>query len=813
MTSAIGAHLQQAAEPSLACDGQLTIHRWIFQPADEHLHDLAVAIGRSYVSDQARLSTPAASVGSKIPSKDKVRAGDFGEIVSMAIYSTRMGRDVPYSKLQMSKPVADATVQGPDSVCLTITQGEDVEPVVVEAKSRTSGQPSAVLPAVENSVEILTEDYLVSAWAAGAELMLAHPDHRRGFALSAAQHLGRLIDPDASLPRHLRHAVAVVGDDKITVEKVERYWPGAPPVTELHIVKVPGLKKVRNRLFEAAVALTYGDLTGGASPLVAPGLTAGISGLVSADVPDRLVNPRARDPLRVVLESSLWYLADEDGVALARARDGVEHPDRNIKGLAQLLTGALGGAIRTLAGGPLEAFARAARDVVDLKAPQSRLVEAANDLSVEAAVEHVARHVAAALLHRLKRHPLKMTRDKGATGPAVQHVVSQLQRFGRHALWPSQAAAVRGGLLDHSQRSMAIKMPTSAGKTTLMQLVVADTLDKVPDAAVAVLAPTRALVGQLHSDLRDSLPASIAVRSSQGGLDYDLDLPSAPALLGPSGVAVVTPERFDLDWRRAATGDGDVDLDNLRLLVVDEAQHVDSGLRGAALELVIAKALRRGVRVVLLSSQFSDVDAVAAWINGTALVSDWRPAWLERFVYLRGPEGIKHTVARQGYLWSEGSDPTEALVLKPTEKSKGDGCIRDRKHETAAMVRRHEDDGLVVVFTNNKSWAQNLFDVIVEQVPASPPASPDLAELADSIDPAHRWRPRHFVAASDCTTQTFHEHRVHPDTARRRGLPDPHRHRGLPTTGQLRPRTSRDCATSKVARAAVALSRAAASWS
>ena len=280
-------------------------------------------------------------------------------------------------------------------------------------------------------------------------------------------------------------------------------------------------------------------------------------------------------------------------------------------------------------------------------------------------------------------------------------------------------------------------MPTSAGKTTLMQLLVADELDKSPRAAIAVLGPTRALVGQLYNDLRDSLPDDVAVRASQGGHDYDVDTPSTSAVLAEPGVVVVTPERFDLDWRRAATGDGDVDLDDLTLLVVDEAQLIDTGPRGAALERVIARALRADVRVVLVSSQFSNVQAVADWIGGTAIESGWRPAWLERLVYLRGPEGTSHTSSREGYLWSEGGAPQRVLTLKPSEKSKGDGCIRDRKHETAAMVQRYVDDGLVVVFTSRKDLAQELFEEIQEGLPGHGDVPEALEELAASIELMH----------------------------------------------------------------------------
>ena len=69
---------------------------------------------------------------------------------------------------------------------------------------------------------------------------------------------------------------------------------------------------------------------------------------------------------------------------------------------------------------------------------------------------------------------------------------------------------------------MAIKMPTSAGKTTLIELVSADSLDVDGESVAVVLAPTKALLRQLSSDLRKALPNDVRVRSSHGGLDFDI---------------------------------------------------------------------------------------------------------------------------------------------------------------------------------------------------------------------------------------------------------------------------------------------------
>ncbi|MFE5337474.1 DEAD/DEAH box helicase [Isoptericola sp. NPDC056573] len=737
--SAFAPHLRYQTS-TVECDGQLTVYRWRFAPANDDLRDVAVEVGRQYVSDAARLATPRALLANKVPTRDTVVAGDFGEMLARALYTRRVGLEAPFSKLQGMKPVAEATVQGPDVMCMGLTPGEQPQPVTVEVKTRTGGGPADVLGAIGKSTN-LDPDYLASAWAAAAELMLTHPDAQRHFALAAAQHLGRLIDPSAALPPHAAHGVAVVGEDKLTPAKLKEYWSGAPPVSVLHVVAVPDLVDLRTNLFVLASHLTYADLTGGVAELVSSKSRAGVTALLSPDMARDLAGAGDPSGLSRVVEAALWFLADHDGIGLARAREAAQDEDIAVKGMAELLTGRLAGAGATLSGHPLEAFAAAARAVVNLDSDREAFLQAArrehldDDLTV--AQVHAAQHVAASLVHRLERHPVTLTRQVGATGAAVQHVVRRLRQYGKHALWPSQAAAIQGGLLDRGQGSVVIKMPTSAGKTTLMDLVVADELDKSEGTLVAVVGPTRALVGQLYRDLRRSLPDEVDVRSSQGGHDYDTGTPASTAVLAGEGVVVVTPERLDLDWRRAETGDGAASLESLTLLVVDEATLVNAPGRGAALERLIARALRRDVRVVLLSSQFSDVQALADWVGGHALVSEWQPAWMERLVYLRGPEGVKPTRSLEGYLWSEGGEATQVLTLKPSEKSRTEGCIRERRYETAAMVNRYLEDGLVVVFTSQKNLAPALFETIQQHVPDAGAVPAALEELAASIEPNH----------------------------------------------------------------------------
>lgn len=244
------------------------MYRWVFDPARMDLPELARTVGRAYVTADMMLAYPQARLSDKVPQSASVRKGDFGELIAQGLYSTRMGREVPFTKLQLAKPVSNATVQGPDTLCLTIDQGESVEPVIVEAKARTSSSPSQVLDPIAGSFGGVSEEYCIEGWAAGVQMMRAHPDYRREFAFTAAQHLGRLTDPDAALPPHLRHAVVVVPQDRLTLMKIKERWSDSPPVCQLHVVVVPDLLDTINALFEAASRLTYADLTRGASILL-----------------------------------------------------------------------------------------------------------------------------------------------------------------------------------------------------------------------------------------------------------------------------------------------------------------------------------------------------------------------------------------------------------------------------------------------------------------------------------------------------------------------------------------------------------------
>jgi superfamily II DNA/RNA helicase len=726
--------------PALACDRRVRVWNWrlaVERPGI--IPALGLALAAAHVPSDMRMRHPQARVAPHLAPRDSTaRKGDFGEFLTAALYSGRMGEIVPFEKLS-TKPVGGATQQGTDVLTLTPVPRSAPEAVVVEVKTRpTISHPKADLDEIAISLGRVTDEYLESAWRTAVRVMEAHPDHRQSYALPAAISLAKLDSPAEPGPEHARNAVIVTGKATLTAAMVTKYWGSTPPVTDLHLIVAPDLIDMMNDVYDHAATLTYGDADHEVPTFLSGlGLQPGVSAMVSSTVPKETAALGWRGPMLGVIELALWMLAGWDGMATARAAQlAARSTDPGAIGLAELLAGNTTRARHALepahpllplvtAAGRL--WARTAT-LADFQQQAHALRDQLSDPEEEAAVAYVA----SAIGYRYPRHPAIVTEAARATGVHMQRAITQFQRLGRRALWPSQAQAVAGGLLDRSHPSLAIKMPTSGGKTLLIEMAVADALDADTSAVAAVVAPTRALVAQLAASLRRVLPVA-KVRSSHGGLDFDTEDLSGPGILDDPGVVVLTPERLDLEWRRATSGEG-VSVAALRLLVIDEAHLLDATHRGPRLELLIVRALRAGVRVVLLSSQFPDTEVLAAWLDGKSIESDWGPTWLHRQVYSRSAGGT------QGILTDEAGRTGTVLSLAPRG---ADGrCPPERREEAAALAEQTHRDGLVVVFSDQRRYVDKLSEAVRKRFGQLPlPADP---ALADRIEPLKSTYPAHW---------------------------------------------------------------------
>jgi superfamily II DNA/RNA helicase len=198
-------------------------------------------------------------------------------------------------------------------------------------------------------------------------------------------------------------------------------------------------------------------------------------------------------------------------------------------------------------------------------------------------------------------------------------------------LFPAQAEALRKGLLDPSHDAWGFAAPTGAGKTFLARLLLLRTLEGEPTARALYVVPSKALVNEVTRDLKAALePVNLRVGAITPQLT-DLDAPSGDQLADVA-VAVLTPEKADLLLRLGADF-----LSETKLVIVDEAHHIENGTRGVLLEFFLwrLRQLLPHVRLVFLSALAPNILDLAKWLgkNPAAAVSDRRNTRMRVGVY------------------------------------------------------------------------------------------------------------------------------------------------------------------------------------
>ena len=185
---------------------------------------------------------------------------------------------------------------------------------------------------------------------------------------------------------------------------------------------------------------------------------------------------------------------------------------------------------------------------------------------------------------------------------------------------PSQRDAIEKGLLTY-ERSFSLKMPTSAGKSYITELLIYSELKKNPTAKVLYLAPLRSLSHEL-SERYEKVGEALRFNSfaAYGGNSSTLDSDR----LEETDLFITTPEFF------ASMEGGDEELlDKFTLVICDEGQLLDSLTRGTNYELLLSRIKSRGVaRFLFISAIIPNIEDVNTWLGGSELQvgdSKYRP--------------------------------------------------------------------------------------------------------------------------------------------------------------------------------------------
>lgn len=240
----------------------------------------------------------------------------------------------------------------------------------------------------------------------------------------------------------------------------------------------------------------------------------------------------------------------------------------------------------------------------------------------------LTRHLVDDLWDQSLHTRLPVSPDDGSQWTDLRRLfIAKLARQDRAEIeiWPSQLEAAARAL-DVSDDLVAA-LPTSAGKTRIAEICILRAL--ALGKRIVFVTPLRALSAQTERSLRQHFSAlGFSVSSLYGSSGTTGDDEDS---LRNRNIVVTTPEKLDFALRN-----DDTLLDDVGLVVFDEAHTIGAGEREIRYEVLVQRLLRRadasGRRIVCLSAilpQGEQLEDFLAWMRqdqpGTAIAVNWRP--------------------------------------------------------------------------------------------------------------------------------------------------------------------------------------------
>ncbi|HYD47382.1 MAG TPA: DEAD/DEAH box helicase, partial [Terriglobales bacterium] len=207
------------------------------------------------------------------------------------------------------------------------------------------------------------------------------------------------------------------------------------------------------------------------------------------------------------------------------------------------------------------------------------------------------------------RHLALLSTRNALQAALPESVVGRLLDAELFTLLPSQYGVLCQSQFLNSSQNALLCLPTSTGKTLIGEIAIARALAQGPGLAIYI-APYIAIGVQAGRALRKHLPRQYRVHTLVAGLSPEFPINSTDH----REIVVTTPERLDSILRHYSK------LDDLRIVVMDEAHMVEDGVRGAKAEALLSR-LRlqqhrgRKFRIVALSAVMAQSANFRDWLG------------------------------------------------------------------------------------------------------------------------------------------------------------------------------------------------------
>jgi len=180
-------------------------------------------------------------------------------------------------------------------------------------------------------------------------------------------------------------------------------------------------------------------------------------------------------------------------------------------------------------------------------------------------------------------------------------------------LWPAQI--LLGEKDVYNGKSAVIQMPTSAGKTKSIEIIIRSSFLSSRANVAVIVAPFKALCNEIKTTLQEAFAnEQVKIDVPTDAFQIDFDIFSEIELETEKLILILTPEKFIYMMRHAPEI-----VDEVGLLIYDEGHQFDNGIRGVTYELLLSSLrllIPRSTQIILISAVIMNAHSIGDWLIG-----------------------------------------------------------------------------------------------------------------------------------------------------------------------------------------------------
>lgn len=278
--------------------------------------------------------------------------------------------------------------------------------------------------------------------------------------------------------------------------------------------------------------------------------------------------------------------------------------------------------------------------------------------------------------------------------------------------WPAQH--LLGDVSVFRGRSAVVQMPTSAGKTKAVEIIIRSAFLAERTSLVAIIAPFRALCHEIRQDLlRAFHKEAVLIDELSDVLQMDF---SVERVLRTQQVLIATPEKFNYILRHEPEL-----ARNIGLIIYDEGHQFDNGKRGITYELLLTSLksyLPESAQSVLISAVISNAEQIGQWLVGdeveTAIGRDLIPTFKSI-----GFASIRHPGRNLYFVNRDNLSQQEFYVPRIFERHSLRRNVRFPRHDDGKDIAiylglRLVRQGGVAIFSGTKASVGTMCETIAK---------------------------------------------------------------------------------------------------